>query len=379
MLSSVVRRIVFAAAAALALPALAHAEVFPGVDGAPSIEIAVPMNGFGYPQGAEVIAGYGCWSEIIDVIVCEGTTPLGSPVDTQTAGVHTFTVHAVDFEGRESTAIATYTVFDITPPFVEFRTPSHLGEYGLGDEVFVDYRCVDNPGGVGVAYCEGTQPRGAPLDTSRVGTFELRVDAIDEAGNHDAATSMYRVVDRNTPTVTITSPADGASYVLGAEVEAAYACYDPPPGVLVFCAGDVPIGSPADTTTVGLHTFRVTALDSGRNEGHATSTYSVVYDFDGFFAPVASLEVNSVRAGDVVPVKFSLGGDQGFDVFALGSPSWRPCGAFDRIPASGRLVFHASRYTFRWQTEEAWEGSCRELFVELRDGTTHSARFSFRA
>ena len=52
-----------------------------------------------------------------------------------------------------------------------------------------------------------------------------------------------------------------------------------------------------------------------------------LYDFDGFFAPVDNrdagghLILNKVKAGQAVPVKFSLGGNQGLDVFADGYPA----------------------------------------------------------
>jgi len=79
-------------------------------------------------------------------------------------------------------------------------------------------------------------------------------------------------------------------------------------------------------------------------------------------------------------LKFSLHGDQGANVFAAGSPGWAPCGALDgQSTADGTLSYNASldRYTFLATTSKAWAGTCRDLIVTLRDGTTHRARFSF--
>ena len=61
------------------------------------------------------------------------------------------------------------------------------------------------------------------------------------------------------------------------------------------------------------------------------------YAFDGFFAPIDDDAVNVLKAGQGVPVKFSLGGDQGLDILAEGSPSSRPvaCDA-ERGARSGR-------------------------------------------
>jgi hypothetical protein len=48
---------------------------------------------------------------------------------------------------------------------------------------------------------------------------------------------------------------------------------------------------------------------------------SLTYSFSGFFQPVDNAPTfNRVKAGSGIPVKFSLGGDQGLDVFAAGYP-----------------------------------------------------------
>jgi hypothetical protein len=57
-----------------------------------------------------------------------------------------------------------------------------------------------------------------------------------------------------------------------------------------------------------------------------------------------------------------------------------PCGALDGPSrADGTLSYNAStdRYTYLATTSKAWAGTCRDLIVPLRDGTTHRARFSF--
>ena len=59
----------------------------------------------------------------------------------------------------------------------------------------------------------------------------------------------------------------------------------------------------------------------------AFQTYvdSAIYDFGaGFLAPLDDDAVNVLKAGQGVPVKFSLGSDQGLDILAEGSPSSRP-------------------------------------------------------
>jgi hypothetical protein len=105
------------------------------------------------------------------------------------------------------------------------------------------------------------------------------------------------------------------------------------------------------------------------------------YYFDGFASPaVAYPGTASMKAGEGVPLKFSLHGDQGSSILASGSPGWIPCGALDgSTPAEGALSYNASsdRYTYLATSAKSWAGSCRDLIVTLRDGTTHRARFSF--
>lgn len=115
------------------------------------------------------------------------------------------------------------------------------------------------------------------------------------------------------------------------------------------------------------------------------------YAFDGFFPPVANLPaVNVVRAGSAIPVSFSLGGDQGLNIFASGFPASRPIACTSGDPESGvsetvsagqsGLSYDAATdtYTYVWRTESGWRNSCRELDIRFDDaGWTYRARFRF--
>ncbi len=114
------------------------------------------------------------------------------------------------------------------------------------------------------------------------------------------------------------------------------------------------------------------------------------YNFNGFFQPVDNLPtLNVVKAGQAVPVKFSLNGDQGLNIFAAGYPasSAVTCGttSVDAIEqtvtaGSSSLSYDATtdQYTYVWKTEKAWAGTCRTLVVKLNDGTYHQANFKFK-
>jgi hypothetical protein len=364
-------------ALAAGVPGAASAE-----DGAPAAYIVNPIDGAAYPQGAGVPFAFYCGSDTSYVVACDGSQPLGSPVDTANAGTHTLSVTATDFEGRQSTTTATYTVIDVTPPHVDFHTPENGTTYDLGAELTYDYACVDDAGGLGIAGCAASLPPGAPLDTSHIGRFTFEVWAFDLALNLGHETVTYTVVDRIPPSITFSSPAEGASYTLGQAVWVSFSCADQLGGSgLNGCKGDLPEGAALDTSALGSKTFTVTAFDRAGNTATETHAYSVVYDFAGFAPPAAPYPTaTAVKPGESIPLKFSLHGDQGANIFAAGSPGWAPCGALDGpTPADGTLSYNGSvdRYTYLAATAKAWSGTCRDLIVTLRDRTVHRARFTF--
>jgi predicted extracellular nuclease len=73
------------------------------------------------------------------------------------------------------------------------------------------------------------------------------------------------------------------------------------------------------------------------------------FTWSGFFSPVGAR--NTAHAGSAVPIKFSLGGDRGLNVFAPGSPSSAPMACEGTSPGTVRAHGHS------WQQ-----------FAELRRG-----------
>ncbi len=118
---------------------------------------------------------------------------------------------------------------------------------------------------------------------------------------------------------------------------------------------------------------------------------SPIFDFTGFFPPIDNPPiVNSVKAGGTVPVKFSLNGDQGLDIFSAGYPASNvmSCDSgslvndLETTDTSGNsgLSYDAAsdQYIYRWKTQKAWAGSCRQLVVKLSDDIEHVALFQFK-
>ncbi len=112
-----------------------------------------------------------------------------------------------------------------------------------------------------------------------------------------------------------------------------------------------------------------------------------LYDISGFFSPVN--DWNGVKAGKAVPIKFSLGGDQGLDIFAAGYPrsvagtceAGGVAGdAVETVTAGGSSLTYdavADQYVYVWKTDKSWAGQCREFQLQFRDGTFVTAKFSF--
>jgi hypothetical protein len=364
---------ILATAAVLTLPAPAGA----ADPSAPQVELVHPADGEGFYQGQRVQAAYGCFPGTLGwpVISCEGDLPLGEFLATDSVGTHTFTVHAVDYLGTETTVTHTYTVSDTIPPTATIATPAAGAEYPVGAQLQASYSCDDGPGGSVIVGCIGTYPNGYPLPTDRAGTFSFTVDAYDAALNHDSATVTYRIVDRTPPQIAITSPANGAVFQVGEPITPAYSCYDDVDGSRVTCKATLVDSSP------GTHAFRVDSVDSAGNTASASTSYSVRYAFDGFYSPLLPEPATaSARAGETVPVKFSLAGDRGLDVVAR--IAWRPCSSTsgDSSTAFGALSYSTGpgRYMFMWQSDKSWAGSCKELLLSLRDGSVHAALVSFR-
>jgi probable HAF family extracellular repeat protein len=230
------------------------------------------------------------------------------------------------------------------------------------------------------------------LSVAAEGETTITYSARDHVGNTEEPKTITVRIDKTGPEVSIASPAEGAEYVLGETVAAEYACSDAVSG-LVSCLGTVPDGASIDTASVGQKTFAVEATDEAGNVGSESLVYLVIYDFDGFFSPVDNPDVlNRARAGSAIPVKFSLGGDQGLDIFAEADGSSFPksgpipCDSTDPVDAveqtvtanSSGLTYDATTdlYTYVWKTRKDWTG-CRQLVVRFDDGKEYAANFTF--
>ncbi len=154
----------------------------------------------------------------------------------------------------------------------------------------------------------------------------------------------------------------------------------------------------------GSHTLTVTASEQnvppvrGPRIQTVTCDYFVAYyDFieqGGFLEPIADDQLNIVKAGSTVAVKWRLGdgaggfvsdlaavisiGSRGIDCSGLEALGDNPVNA-EKAGASGlHYDAVAQQFVFNWKTDRGWAKTCREIVLSLADGSTYSAPFQFK-
>ena len=168
-----------------------------------------------------------------------------------------------------------FAVYDLTPPTASITVPGEGGRYPQGKPVNAAYSCADPDGASNVVSCTGPVASGAAFDTSTPGAKTFAVTATD-AGGDTGSQSVNYIVDASAPTVTVSSPAEGASLTKGQVVTADYACGDADgPSDVASCSGPVASGAPIDTSTAGTHTFTVTSADVAGNQATTAVSYTV--------------------------------------------------------------------------------------------------------
>ena len=130
------------------------------------------------------------------------------------------------------------------------------------------------------------------------------------------------VDDSEGPEMTITTPADGATYERGSTVIADYECTDPS-GTPV-CSGPVADGDEIDTDVVGHFSFTVNAEDGLGNTSSETNEYDVTIDGCSIDEDPATKTMTflgdcTVDHSFLVPDGYTVDGD-GFTLFGVDRP-----------------------------------------------------------
>lgn len=175
-------------------------------------------------------------------------------------------------------------------------------------DVQVVLTAEDNPGGTGNAKTEFSFD-GINWDTY-VETINITNDgektiyyrSTDMAFNIEAIKSKKIKIDKTAPQISVSLPVEGGNYDLGQQISANWSANDSLAG-LESAAGTTVSGLLIDTTTVGIKTYTVKAVDAAGNEAEKTVTYHVNYIFSGI---LPSIDGEAFKLGSVIPVKFRL-------------------------------------------------------------------------
>jgi len=262
--------------------------------------------------------------------------------------------------------------------------------------VTISFTCADGLSGVAPGYPTGGTTLAA--NTPAAGVTVSGVCA-NLAGNSSGTNVGPIKIDKTPPTITITAPANGGTYLLNAAVASNFSCLDVLSGIST-CAGPVASGTNFSTNTIGTQTFTVTATDIAGNQAHVTSTYTVGYNFVGFLSPLSTIGTvatptfsGTVNQGSAVPLKWELLGSNGSVISSLSTvtsiiacpnsgptgPPGTPCVLLysPTVGAKGNSTFRFSspQFIFNWDTASTI-GSVAGFFtveVQLNDGSAIKA------
>jgi hypothetical protein len=280
---------------------------------------------------------------------------------------------------------------------------------------------VQKPGASDYSFvASDTTPASPTFDygaTGGDGTYRFYTRARDAAGNYEeapAAADTATILDTSSPNSSAASPSTSSNTTFavtytasdgsGAGLDRVELWVRPPTSTSFSkVTSDLAPGTSGSFSYTanagdGSYSFSTVAQDKGGNRETMPSTPDSttvlstvpVYNFSGFFRPVENLPtLNAANSGSAIPVKFSLGGNQGMSIFEVGYPksqivpcdSTAPVDGIDQTVSAGSssLSYDASsnQYTYVWKTEKAWSNTCRQLVVRLKDGTYHRANFKF--
>lgn len=303
-------------------------------------------------------------------------------------GTHPETTYSVrDMAGNVGTTIVPEVKLDQTKPEISGHattSPNANGWYNDDVTIRYDFSDVTSKISGGLSTMEKTISTEGPNQSSSH-------TVSDVAGNSETATVSGINIDKTKPVITINLPVEVPSYKLNEVVLADWSATDALSG-LSSSSGTVASGLTLDTSSIGSKTFTVTATDFAGNTETKTVNYSVIYDFKGFFQPVDMNGVlNVVKAGSSIPIKFSLSGDMGLDIFN-GLPAVRnyiattntPLDSIETVVAvtagNSSLSFDpvTNQYTYVWKTDKLWAGKDKQLVVRFNDGTEYTANFRFK-
>jgi hypothetical protein len=186
---------------------------------------------------------------------------------------------------------------------VQIGAPAENGTYALDQIVPTSFSCLDDAGAALTGTCtdsNGGSGASGRLDTATAGAHAYTVTATSPQGDA-TRTLQYTVVAM---AAAISAPADNGTYTLGQDVPTSFGCGDasgaPATGFCTDSNGRSGGNGTLDTSTVGAHTYAVTATSASgqtltRAIGYTVTPLATVVPPTTTAFTVTRLEVSSSK------------------------------------------------------------------------------------
>jgi hypothetical protein len=188
----------------------------------------------------------------------------------------------------------------VAPPSAQISSPADNQTFNQNESVQSTFSCTDDSDGPGIQSCgdsNGTSGTTGTLhgtlDTSSVGAHTYTVTATSKDGLTATAIVHYTVIGSPTasinsvmgpPTASISSPANNQTFSLDQSIPTTFSCMQASGGASIQSCADSnrtsgttgTLHGTLDTSSVGAHTYTVTATSRDGLVGRASITYTVV-------------------------------------------------------------------------------------------------------
>ncbi|PWI49221.1 hypothetical protein CEE45_02450 [Candidatus Heimdallarchaeota archaeon B3_Heim] len=203
-------------------------------------------------------------------------------------GVYVLSVEAIDTYGNPGSDEVTIIIQDTTAPTLTITDPSNASIFEFGSEIPYTYAVFDLSGtNIGVKLNGAPIPDSGVLSGLAVGSYVLRVEAVDDYGNNGFTEINLFVVDTTAPVVTIDSPSNSSTFEFGSGVPYTYTVTDLSGTSVVVRINGAPVPDTGilSSLVVGTYVMTVEATDVYSNFNSDEITFFIA----DTTAPVVSI------------------------------------------------------------------------------------------